>query len=644
MSITDAATPLTATPQPDPLPDDPAIIKANAASAPPLLPHPDQLPEDPAILKAMVLELLATLHDREHDLQAARDRIHLLLHRIYGPRTEHVDPNQTLLFDLQTETTDQPVATTTSPEATAESAEPAKRKARPHGRRQLPKHLPRKPQHHILTDAQRMCPDCGQMRIDIGADRSEQLDYRPASLFVIEHFVHKYACPCCSKAARQVPGQQTPVPESTAQPQGQCGETLATLTAQPEPAQQLLDAAVPVPQQPTEPVTVAPPSAPSANQQKLLVGVVVSAAKPPMPIAKGLPAAGLLADLIVRKFVEHMPLYRLERSYERQGYPLPRSTLCDWLAACAKLLKPLYQLMIDIVLQSRVIHTDDTPIKIHDPPAGQTDTGRMWDYLGDAAHPYNVFDFTPNRKRDGPQTFLAKFRGYLQADAFSGYDALYLPKAEDGKPAIHEVACNAHARRKFFEATSSDAAHAHQALAYYRQLYEIERRATLLGADEELRLRLRQDLAVPILDRFHDWLVEEQPKVLPKSLMGAAFGYALNQWTALQRYTEAGFLAIDNNVAEREMKRIAIGRKNWLFVGSVEGGNTAAVLMSFTSTCHRLGVEPWAYLQDVLTRLPTTPAEQLAELLPDRWQAARGPATNSPAVPADSTLSADPGP
>jgi transposase len=633
MSITDAAMPLTATPQPDPLPDDPVIVKASAANVPPPHPHPDQLPDDLIVLKAMILELLATLHEREHDLQAAHDRIHLLLRRIYGPRTERVDPNQTLLFDLQTETSGQPAALTTSSEATAESAEPAKRKARPHGRRQLPKHLPHKPQHHILTEAQRICAACGQMRIDIGADKSEQLDYRPASLFVIEHFVHKYACPCCSKAAQPVSGQQSEDAEPSPSQTGQTEEPMETT---PAPA---------APQEPAQPAPApVPSSTPAAGQQKSLAGVVISAAKPPMPIAKGLPAAGLLADLIVRKFVEHMPLYRLERSYERQGYFLPRSTLCDWLAACAKVLKPLYELMISIVLQSRVLHTDDTPIKIHDPPEGETDKGRMWDYLGDAAHPYNVFDFTPNRKRDGPQTFLANYRGYLQADAFSGYDALYLPKAKDGKPVIHEVACNAHARRKFFEATSSDAAHAHQALAYYRQLYEIERQATLLGADDELRLRMRQDLSVQILKKFHDWLVEEQPKVLPKSPMGEAFGYALNQWTALQRYTEAGFLAIDNNVAEREMKRIAIGRKNWLFVGSVKGGKTAAVLMSFTSTCHRLGVEPWAYLQDVLTRLPTMPADQLAELLPDRWQAARGPAANSPAVPADSAPSAEPGP
>src|SRR5205807_1952875 len=171
-------------------------------------------------------------------------------------------------------------------------------------------------------------------------------------------------------------------------------------------------------------------------------GVVVAAPKPAMPIAKGLPGPGLLAHLIVSKYVDHLPLYRLERVYQRQGLLLPRSTTCDWLAACAQLLRPLYQLMVSLVLQSRVIHTDDTPVKIHDPPPGGTDTGRLWIYFGDEGQRYNVFDFTPNRKRDGPQQFLANFQGYLQADAFSGYDALYLPQARDGSARIMEVACN----------------------------------------------------------------------------------------------------------------------------------------------------------------------------------------------------------
>jgi len=243
-----------------------------------------------------------------------------------------------------------------------------------------------------------------------------------------------------------------------------------------------------------------------------------------------------------------------------------------------------------------------------------------------------VFDFTVNHKRDGPQQFLANYRGYLQADAFSGYDGLYLPDPRTAQARIIEVACNAHARRKFYEARGSDALRSHQALAYYRQLYELERQSK--DFSDAQRLQMRQDLAVPILGQFHAWLTAQRPEVLPKSPMAEAIGYALNNWEALRRYTNAGFLAIDNNAAEREMKRIAIGRKNWLSIGSPRGGQTAAVLFSFMSTCKRQGVEPWAYLQDVLTRLPAPPVGPLGDLLPDHWQATRRAEATPPAVPA----------
>jgi transposase len=357
-----------------------------------------------------------------------------------------------------------------------------------------------------------------------------------------------------------------------------------------------------------------------------------------MPIAKGLPGPGLLAHLIVSKYTDHMPLDRLQRAYERQGYFLHRSTLCDWLGACADLLRPLYDLMVSVVLQSQALHTDDTAVKMQELATHLLSTARLWVYLGDAAHPYNVFDFTVNRKRDGPQRFLADYRGYLHADAFSGYDGLYLP---DPRTAAHitEVACNAHARRKFYEARGSDVLRSHHALAYYRQLYELERAAK--DFNDVQRLQMRQDLAVPILEQFHTWLETQRPDVLPKSPMAEALGYALNNWAALVRYTDAGFLAIDNNVAEREMKRIAIGRKNWLAVGSPRGGQTAAVLFSITSTCQRLGVEPWAYLRALLTRLPTTPAGQIGNLLPAHWRAV-STATDLTSAPAGAAGSASP--
>jgi transposase len=597
---------------------------ADPAAAGPPPAAAEHLPDDPATLKRMVLELLASLRERDRDIEALRHRLDLLLRRLYGPRSERINPDQLLLFAEPAASPD----TAPAPPEPAAAAKP-KRRCRPHGRRRLPESLPREPRHHELSAAERVCPACGQTRVDIGTDRSEQLDYRPASLFVVEHYVHKYVCPCCSKQRSQAPGQPAhPGQESEPMP-----------APQPDPQPALPSAAVtPEPVGPGQSATdqdQRPRSSAAACRPLEPCEVVVAAPKPAMPIAKGLPGPGLLAHLIVSKYTDHLPLHRLQRAYERQGYFLHRSTLCDWLGACADLLRPLYDVMVCVVLQSRALHTDDTTVKMQELVTHLLSTARLWVYLGDAAHPYNVFDFTVNRKRDGPQQFLASYRGYLQADAFSGYDGLYLPDPRTAAAGIIEVACNAHARRKFYEARGGDALRSHQALAYYRQLYELERGAK--DFSDAQRLQMRQDLAVPILGQFRKWLEAQRPEVLPKSPMAEALGYALNNWAALVRYAEAGFLAIDNNVAEREMKRIAIGRKNWLTVGSPRGGETAAVLFSFTSTCQRLGVEPWAYLQDVLTRLPAMPAGQLGDLLPDHWQAAREARMATPPASASET-------
>ena len=601
---------------------------APATTPPPI--RPEQLPDDPATLQRLVVELLGSLHQCQRDTEALRQRLDLLLRRLYGPRGERFDPQQPLLFGEPAAGPDAATATPTGPATEA----PPKRRAKPHGRRRLPENLPRESRHHELPEAARVCPGCGQVRVDIGVDKSEQLEYRPASLLVVEHVVHKYACPCCRKPHAPAAGQSgQPRQESEPMPAREPQPPPATPAPGPidiNPEQVYPNHGSTDPEQRLQPL---------ASARSLLDpgAVVIAAPKPAMPIAKGLPGPGLLAHLIVSKYVDHLPLYRLERVYERQGLWLPRSTLCDWLAACAQLLRPLYDRLVAGVLQSRALHTDDTTVKMQDPLAHRLHTARLWVYVGDAAHPYNVFDFTQTRQRDGPQQFLANYQGYLQADAFSGYDGLYLPDPRTATARIVEVACNAHARRKFYEARSSDALRSHQALAYYGQLYELERRAQELDFSEVQRLQMRQDLSVPILEAFHQWLQAQRREVLPKSPLAEALGYALNNWTALARYTEAGFLAIDNNVAEREMKRIALGRKNWLFVGSPQGGQTAAVLASFTSTCQRLGVEPWAYLHDVLTRLPTTPAGQLAALLPALWQAAQQARTAPPAPATDST-------
>jgi transposase len=592
--------------------------------APPPL-TPDQLPDDVATLRRLIVELLASLRECQRDNEALRHRLDLLLRRLYGPRGERFDPRQPLLFGEPTAGPDADAAVPADPVAAAQPA----RRCRPHGRRRLPANLPRETRHHELPEAARVCASCGQLRLDIGVDTSEQLEYRPASLLVIEHVVHKYVCPCCSRRAAGAPGPPgqpgpEPVPMPTPPPEHVPATAAPAPTAKPEAEHP--EKAPPTPEAPPP-----PPAGVAAGEPPPLV---LAAVKPAAPIPKGLPGPGLLAHLIVSKYTDHLPLYRLERIYERQGVVLPRSTLSDWLAACAVLLRPVYDLMVRLALQSRALHTDDTTVKMQEPSTHLLRTARLWGYLGDAGHPYNVFDFTVTHQRDGPALFLADYHGYLHADAFSGYDGLYLPDPRTATARIIEVACNAHARRKFYEARGSDALRSHQALAYYGQLYELERSAQRNGFDDGQRLQMRQELALPIWQRFREWLEAQRAAVLPKSPLGEALRYALQNWTALIRYTEAGFLAIDNNVMEREMKRIAIGRKNWLFVGSPGGGRTAATLISFTSTCHRLGVEPWAYLQDVLTRLPTTPVDQRTTLLPDRWQAARAsPAVNGEPTP-----------
>lgn len=278
------------------------------------------------------------------------------------------------------------------------------------------------------------------------------------------------------------------------------------------------------------------------------------------------------------------------------------------------------------MLASYVLHTDDTPLKIRDAHAQEQLTGRMWTYLGDESHPFTLFEFTRSRERAGPAQVLANFRGDLPADAFSGYDGVSL----DARGAIQEVACWAHARRKFFESRDRDSLRANVALARIRQLYDLERslkarcesdwcerslaeRATLIATE-------RQQHARPVLTEFRTWLDEQSRQVLPKSPVALAIRYALNPWDALCRYTDHGQLAIDNNAAERVLRGIAIGRKNWLFVGSEQGGHTTAASLTLITSAFRHQIVPFAYLRDLLRRLPTTTQRDLLNLLPNRWK------------------------
>jgi transposase len=368
-------------------------------------------------------------------------------------------------------------------------------------------------------------------------------------------------------------------------------------------------------------------------------GEVVIAPKPPQPIDRGLPGPGLGAQIIVDKYQDHVPLYRSEARFERLGVTLPRSTMCDWMAAFANLLTPLYLLLVRHVLASKVLHTDDTTVPVRDERQSTHRYGRLWDYIGDADHPGVVFDYTATHARDGPATFLRDFKGYLQADAYGVYDGIYA----GSHGTIIEVACWAHARNKFREAQATDPERALAAKAWVRRLYDVEdeakaecARLNLVGNDAAaVFLRLRQEKSLPLLTSLRQWLLAQKEQVLPKSPTAAAINYVLNQWQALNRYTTDGDLHIDNNLSERTLKLIGIGRNNWLFVGSDQGGQTAAVLFSFTATCKHLGLDTFAYLRDVLARLPTHPADRLPELLPHRWQATRQAQSLPPPTPTE---------
>jgi transposase len=513
-----------------------ATAASATAAAAPL--DPSALPDDPSVLKQMIAELLRELRRARRDQAEVQQRLDALVRRLYGPRPEPVHPDQPLLFP-------EAAAPEPPPPAAADEATSKRRgRSQPHGRRRPARTLRREPQRYELTAAERLCPECGHERREIGVETTSQYDYRPAEVFVIEHQRVKYACPCCA-------------------------------------------------------------------------GQVVIAPKPPQPIDKGLPGAGLLAQIIVDKYLDHIPLHRSEQRFGRLGAALPRSTMCDWMAAAAGLLTPLCQLLKEWVLQSKVLHTDDTTVPVRDETRSDHRYGRLWNYIGDADHPGVVFDYTTTHKRDGPATFLAGFRGFLQADAYGAYDGIYI----GSNGAIVEVGCWAHARNKFNAAASTEPERVLAVKAWVRKLYDVEDEAKALSSAE--RLRLRQEKSVPLLTTLCQWLLAQRTQVLPKSPFAAAITYVLNQWQALNRYTTDGDLHIDNNVSERLLKLIGMGRINWLFLGSDQGGRTAAVLFSFTATCKHLGIDAFAYLRDVLERLPTHPAERLEELLPHRWQAAR---------------------
>jgi transposase len=514
---------------------------------PPVLPtDPQQMRElaqrlvaRDAQLTAELAEASKTLVEQQQQLEKLGHELSMMKRMLYGSRRERFrsdDPRQQTLFEV-TDGGAQPF----DEKAAENEVGGEKKKHRGHGRRPLPQFLPRKRVEYPLPPSELGCPGCGQSRQKISQEVSEQLEYVPASLFVIEHVQFTYACPCCQEH-------------------------------------------------------------------------VATGAKPPQPIPKGIPGPGFLAHVIADKYFRHLPLYRQEDDLVRYGILIRRSTLAGWLSGAAQCLQPLVELMKRLVLSSHVLGTDDTHVPMLDPELDHTRRAHFWGYVGDDRHRYVVYDFTTSRKRDGPSQFLENFHGVLQADAFSGYDAIYYGSQGN----ILEAGCSAHARRKFFEAKETSPALAHHGLAVFQRLYAIEDEAKALSANA--RLALRQEKSVPILSELKAWLAVQLVSVRPKSPIRTAMNYCLRQWNALTLFTTDGEIPIDNNRTERMMRNPAMGRKAWLFVGSERGGHTAATLYTLVASAKRNHLDPEAYLRDVLTRLPaiTNPLE-LRALLPDRW-------------------------
>jgi transposase len=344
--------------------------------------------------------------------------------------------------------------------------------------------------------------------------------------------------------------------------------------------------------------------------------MIVQAPAPSRPIERGLAGPGLLAHVLTAKFGDHLPLYRQSEIYAREGVDLDRSTLAQWVGESSQLLRPLVEAMRAYVMSGNKLHADDTPVPVLAPGNGKTKTGRLWTYVrddrpaGDSAAPAVWFGYSPDRKGEHPQQHLREYRGTLQADAYAGFEQLY---KEDGR--IQEAACWAHVRRKFYDLLEAHRSPiAGEAIERIGQLYAIEKE--IRGRPPDQRRTVRQTRSRPLLVSLHDWFEASLLKLSRKSDTTAAIRYALTRWDALVRYCDDGRIEIDNCAAERALRAVALGRKNYLFAGSDAGGERAAAIYSLIGTAKLNELDPEAYLREVLTRIADHPVNRIAELFP----------------------------
>jgi transposase len=465
----------------------------------------------------------------------------------YGPRADKLQSTDELaqmLLDFA-ETLDQKPITASDLPPNAKPEEKERRVRRRKGRRNLERFENLSVTTHVyeLSEAERLCPCCGEQRKEIGADESWQVEYIPGRFERLHHIRKKYACATCD--------------------------------------------------------------ADGENPQ------IETTAKPASAIEKGLAGPGLLSYIVTSKFSDYLPLYRLEDIFERQGFEISRATQSIWCGDVADLVEPLYLLMAVRVRKSHLVATDDTTMPML--AKEKTANACMWVYVGDDDHPYNVFDFTLDRGRDGPKRFLSEYNGVLLADGYAGYNGVVAGNQ------ITRAGCWAHLKRKFVDAEKAAPEIAREAVAGVRDLYAIERQARNLLPEE--RLALRREQSAPLVALFREKLLAWKEQLLPKHPMAEAINYALGQWSELTVFLDDPAVPIDNNVSEREMKRIVLNRKNSLFVGNPRGGRTTAILSSLTSTCRRHSIDPQLYFTQLLTNLPATPMAELSFWLPDNWKA-----------------------
>lgn len=513
-----------------------------------------------------LLELVVNLlRQMKLDNDRLQIRLARLLEEKFGRRSEKIPIEQLRLFLEELGRPDEAAAVPAEMPQTDTVIPPVKRAAAKRGRKPLPASLPREEVVIEPSEEQLVCAECGKTKGRIGEDRSEVLEFVPASFKVIVYARSKYACRGCE-------------------------------------------------------------------------GGVVIAPVASKPIESGIPGFGLMADVLVKKYADHTPLHRMRQIYLRSGVDLAVSSLSNWVMAGAAALEPIAQAIRKKMLESHLVALDDTGLCVlDDKKKGGSKRGYMWAYLGDQR--WVVYAYTETRSSEGPFEFLKDRHGWIQADAYSGHDCLFKGPAAT---AI-EVACWAHARRYFVKALPNDK-RAAVAIHYIGQLYAIEREATEAGLDHTARLAMRQERSRPVIEAIGEWIKQTIPAAVPKSPLGEALVYALNQWTPLLRFLEDGRLPLDNNACERALRHIAIGRKNWMFAGSDEGARRAAVIYTVFGTCRLHGIDPWGYVNDVLRKLSDGWLQsRIEELLPPNWLASQTTKDSQACAP-DSEPTADLGP